>query len=147
MEVILNEDVQKLGKVGDVVKVKDGFARNYLFPRKLAFVATPANLKRIEKQKELRQAEHDAEVTKAKELAEQLEKVSCTVNVEVNDLDKLYGAITETEIAKALEVEGFQIDKKLIDIEKPIEELGIFEVCIKLHSEVTAKIRLWVTKK
>jgi large subunit ribosomal protein L9 len=80
-------------------------------------------------------------------LAEQLGKTSCTVTVEVNDLERLYGSVTETDIVKALEVEGFNIDKKDIVIEKPIEELGIFEVGIHLHPEVTAKIRLWVAKK
>ena len=147
MEVILTEDVQSLGKVGDVVKVKDGHARNFLFPRKLAYEATAQNLKRIEAQKKKVQEAYDQSKKEAETLAEQLAKASCTVSVEVNDLEKLYGSVTETDIEKALEVEGFQIDKKDIVIEKPIEELGIFEVGVKLHPEIMAKIRLWVTKK
>ena len=147
MEVILSQDVPMLGKVGDVVKVKDGFARNLLLPKKLASLATPVNLKRIEKVKQQKVAQYEEEKQKAESLAEKLNKVSCTVNVEVNDLDKLYGSISEVDIAKALEAEGFDIDKRNIILDKTVDQLGIFEVCIKLHSEVTAKIRLWVTKK
>ena len=147
MEVILSEDVKNIGRIGQVVKVKEGFARNYLLPRKLAYLATPSNLKRIEQQEKQRQIRSVQQKDEAQALADKLSKVSCTVNVEVNDLEKLYGSVTDVDIARALEVEGFSIDKKNILIEKPIEELGIFEVGVKLHSEVTAKIRLWVTKK
>ena len=147
MEVILSQDVPKLGKTGEVVKVKEGYARNFLLPQKKACVATPGNLKRIEQLEKKRKVEHEHQKAEAEALAEKLNKLSCTVNVEVNDLEKLYGAVSEPDIAKALEVEGFDIDKRQIVIEKPIEELGIFEVGIKLHPEVTAKIRLWVTKK
>jgi len=147
MEVILSEDIQALGKLGEVVKVKDGYARYFLLPRKLAYAATPSNLKRIEQQEKKNKAQHEQAKKEAEELAKKLNKASCTLSVEVNDLDKLYGAVAEADIAKALEVEGFTVDKKDIVIEKPIEELGIFEIVINLHSEVTAKIRLWVTKK
>lgn len=147
MQVILCQDVSSLGKVGDVVKVKTGFARNYLIPQKLAYLATPTNLRRIEKQKAKLAVEQEKAVKEAQDLADKLAKVSCTVTVEVNDLDKLYGAVTEAEIVKALEVEGFQIDKKDIVFAQPIEELGIFEVGVELHPKVTAKIRVWVAKK
>lgn len=147
MEVILSQDVSQLGKTGDVVKVKEGYARNFLIPRKLAAMATPGNLKRIEQLEKKRKVEHERRKVEAEQLAEKLNKLSCTVNVEVNDLEKLYGAVSEPDIVKALEAEGFDIDKRQITIEKPIEELGIFEVGVKLHPEVTAKIRLWVTKK
>lgn len=147
MEIILSEDIQALGKLGEVVKVKDGYARNFLLPRKLAYAATPSNLKRIEQQEKKNKAQHEQAKKEAEELAKKLNKASCTLSVEVNDLDKLYGAVAEADIAKALEVEGFTVDKKDIVIEKSIEELGIFEIVINLHSEVTAKIRLWVTKK
>ena len=147
MEVILSQDVQTVGKIGDVVKVKSGFARNYLLPNKLAYPATAANLKRIEIEK-VKKVESDRKAKGvAQELADKLSKVSCTITVEVNDLDRLYGAVTEVEIVRALEQEGYSIDKKSIILEKPIEELGIFDVGIKLHSEVTGKMRLWVAKK
>ncbi len=147
MEVILCQDVRKLGKIGDVVNVKDGYARNFLIPQKIAYVATAANLKRIEKQKAKQEAENERALREAEALAEKLSKVSCTVTVEVNDLDKLYGSVTEIDIVRALDVEGFDIDKKKIIIEQAIEDLGIYEVGIKLHPQVTAKIRVWVAKK
>jgi len=147
MEVILAQDVEKLGKVGEVVKVKDGYARNLLLPRKIALKATKENLKRVEVEAKKRREILEKEIKAAEEIAETLAKVSCTVNVEVNDQEKLYGAITEADVVKALEVEGHQIDKKQIVFENPIEELGIFEIGVKLHPEVTAKVRLWVTKK
>ncbi len=147
MEVILSQDVSKLGKTGDVVKVKEGYARNFLIPRKIAAVATPGNLKRVEQLEKKRKANHEHQKAEAEQLAEKLNKLSCTVNVEVNDLEKLYGAVSEPDIVRALEAEGFNVDKRQIIVEKPIEELGIFEVSVKLHPEVTAKIRLWVTKK
>ena len=147
MEVILSKDINKLGKAGQVVKVKDGFARNFLFPKGDAYLATAANLKRIEQLQKKQKAEYEKEKKQAEVLAEKLSKVSCTVTVEVNDLEKLYGSVTEGEIVKAIEAEGFTVDKKDIVIEKNIDQLGIFEVGVNLHPEVMAKIRLWVTKK
>ena len=147
MQVILMDNVEHLGKVGDVVKVKDGFGRNYLLPRQMAMAATPANIKRIEKEKAKRLAKYEEEKKAAQAEAEILSKVSLTLAVEVNDQEKLYGAISETEILKALEAEGHKIEKRQLVIEKPIEELGIFEIGVKLHQEAIAKIRLWVTKK
>ena len=147
MEIILSQDIPKLGKIGEVVKVKDGYARNFLFPQKLAYAATQVNLRKIEREKKSRQDKYEQEKQEAQSLADKLNKTSCTVNVEVNDLDKLYGAVSISDIVKALELEGHHIDKKNIVVEKPIEELGIFEVGIRVHPEVIAKIRLWVTKK
>ena len=147
MNVILFKEVDHLGKVGDVVKVKDGFARNFLFPKKMAYAATAQNLRRIEQQK-AKQAALEAQKKKAaEELAEKLNRLSCTVTVEVNDLDKLYGSVAEADVVKALEVEGFSIDHKAVVLEKTIDELGIYDVGVKLHPEVMAKIRLWVAKK
>lgn len=147
MQIILTDNVVHLGKVGDVVKVKDGYARNYLLPRKLAMVATQSNINRIEKEKGKRLAQYEELKKAAQEKAEQLSKLSLTVAAEVNDQEKLYGAISESEILAAFEAEGQKIEKKLLVIEKPIDELGIFEVGVRLHPEVIAKIRLWVTKK
>jgi large subunit ribosomal protein L9 len=147
MEVILSQDVPSLGSIGDVVRVKDGYARNYLIPKKLAYAATASNLKRIELQKKKQMEAAEKAKQDAMDLSERLKKVSCTINVEVNDLDKLYGSVTELDISKALEVEGFQIDKKDILLENPIEELGIFDVDVQVHPELTTKIRVWVTKK
>jgi large subunit ribosomal protein L9 len=147
MNIILMENVEKLGHVGDVVKVKDGYARNYLLPRQLGMSATAANIKRIEKEKAKRLAAWEAEKKAAQQKAEVLSKVSLTILVEVNDQEKLYGAVSESEILEALEAENHKIDKKSLAIEKPIDDLGIFEIGVKLHPQVVAKIRLWVTKK
>lgn len=147
MEVILCQDVPKLGKVGKVVKVKDGFARNFLLPRRLAYLATPSNLRIIEQQKAKLVAESARIRRDAEGLAEKLSKVSCNLVVEVNDLEKLYGSVTDVDIVRVLKDEGFEIEKRNILLEKPIEDLGIYEVGVKVHPEVTAKIRLWVTKK
>ncbi len=147
MEVIMCQKVPKVGKIGDVVKVKDGFARNFLLPQKLACLATPDNKRRIEHERAIRLKEEAAAKKTAQEFADRIAKVSCTVTVEVNDLDKLYGSVSDIDIAKALELEGLSIDRKMIELEKPIDELGIFEVSVKIHPEVTAKVRVWVAKK
>ncbi len=147
MNIILMENVEKLGQVGDVVKVKDGYARNYLLPRQLGMPATAGNVKRIEKEKAKRLAQYETEKKEAEAKAEQLNKVSLTVSVEVNDQEKLYGAISESDIIEAMHKEGLEVDKKYLVLEKPIDDLGIFEVGVKLHPQVIAKIRLWVTKK
>jgi large subunit ribosomal protein L9 len=147
MNLILMENVEKLGQVGDIVKVKDGYARNYLLPRNLGVPATQGNIKRIEKEKAKRLAAWEADKAEAQKKADVLSKVSLTISVEVNDQEKLYGAISETDILEAFEAEGQKIDKKSLVIEKPIDALGIFEVGVKLHPQVIAKIRLWVAKK
>lgn len=147
MQVLLTKDVESLGRVGDVVSVKDGYARNYLFPRRLASKATEANIMQMEKLAEKRRQQYEEQKTAAKKLAGELGKISPTVSVEANDQEKLYGAVTETDIVKAIELEDYTVDRKDLVIDKPIEELGIFEIGVKLHPEVTAKVRLWVTKK
>jgi len=147
MDIILMKNVEKLGQVGDVVKVKNGYARNYLLPRQMCMPATTGNIKRIEKEKASRLAIDEAQKKEAQQKAEILSKVSLTIAVEVNDQEKLYGAISDSDILEALQAENHKIDKKSLVLEKPIDELGIFEIGIKLHPQVIAKIRLWVTKK
>ena len=147
MDIILMQNVEKLGQVGDVVKVKNGYARNYLLPRQLGMPATTGNIKRIEKEKAKRLAAWEADKKIAEQKAEILSKVSLTIAVEVNDQEKLYGAVSESEILEALETEGHKIDKKSLVIEKLVDDLGIFDIGVKLHPQVIAKIRLWVTKK
>ena len=147
VEIILTQDVEKLGKTGDLVKVKDGFARNFLIPQKKAYLATPQNIRRIEQQQKKLKFQYEQEKKAARQLADRLSKVSCTVSVEVNEQEKLYGSVSESDIAKALETEGFEIERRNIVLEQPIEDLGIFDIGVKLHPEVTTKIRLWVTKK
>lgn len=147
MEVILSQDVASLGRTGDLVKVKDGYARNYLLPRQLALAATKENKKKVAAVKAKMAAVYQQQKSEAEAVAEKLAKVSCTVMVEVNDQEKLYGAVSESEILRALEQESFSFERKDLVIEKPVEELGIFEIGVKLHPEVIGKFRLWVTKK
>lgn len=147
MEIILSKNVEKLGRVGDVVKVKDGYARNYLLPRNLGIAATTGNIKKVAQLKAKEAALYEEQKKEAQALAEKIAKVSITITVEVNDLEKLYGAVSETEILKGLEQEGYTFERSQLVIEKPVEELGIFEIGIKLHPDVKGKFRLWVTKK
>ena len=147
MQVILSEDVKVLGKSGSIVNVKDGYARNFLLPQKLAFAATEGNIKRVEQQRKRKELELAEQKKEAEKIAEKLSKVSLTISVEVNDLEKLYGSISEQDIAKALKAEGHMFEHSDIVLEKSIEELGIFEVGVKVHPQVIAKVRLWVTKK
>ena len=147
MNIILMENVEKLGQVGDVVKVKNGYARNYLLPRELGVPATEGNVKRIEKEKTKRLAIYEAERNEAQLKADELSKVSLTITVEVNDQEKLYGAISESDIIDVMHKEGLKIDRKALVLEKPVDDLGVFEIGVKLHPQVIAKIRLWVTKK
>jgi large subunit ribosomal protein L9 len=147
-EIILKADVEKIGKTGDIVKVKDGFARNFLIPKGLALEVTQANLKRLEHDKKQKELQKQKLKQKAQKLAEEISGISCTIVVEAKDDDRLYGDITSSEIAQAIETEkNVKIDKKSIIIKEPIRSLGIYEVEVKLHPEVIAKVRVWVTRK
>jgi large subunit ribosomal protein L9 len=147
MELILRQDVEGIGKAGSVIKVKKGYARNYLLPRGLALTATPNNLKRLSQEAQQKQVMADKQKKQAEELAGRLQGFSCTVAVDVNEQEKLYGSVTAADIAKALTEEGYKITKEDVLLEKPVQDLGIFDVEIKLHPEVKTKIRLWVTKR
>lgn len=147
MNVILKGDVPKLGKAGDTVKIKEGYARNYLIPKGLALEVTPANLKTIEiqhKQKARKELEHKQ---KAEELASRLVSVSCTVAMAAGEEDKLFGTVTHAAVAEALSQEGISIEKRDIVFEKEINKLGIYYFNVKLHPEVTQRVKLWVVKK
>jgi len=147
MKVILKEDSGKLGKSGDIVEVKDGYARNCLFPGKLAFPATENNIKSVEAIKERRERAIEKEKKAIEALAERLSRVSCTILVSTGPDEKLYGSVTNADIARALKDEGLDIDKKSIDIKDPITRLGIYQVDIKLHPEITTQIRIWIVKE
>lgn len=147
VKVILKEDVSGLGKSGDVKQVKDGFARNYLFPQKLALEASAANLKAVEAVAKKRQAQRQLEKNKALEVAAALSNLSVTLTVDVNEEGKMYGSLTTQDIARAVSAEGIEIDKKSILLDAPLKELGIFDLEVKLHPEVVSKIKVWVVKK
>jgi large subunit ribosomal protein L9 len=147
MEVILTKDVAKVGKAGAVVKVKDGFARNLLLPKGLAIPVTPGNLRKLEQEKQkLNQAlEKDKQAAVA--LKERLDVLSLTLPAIAQDEKSLYGSITALDIANALKEEGIEVDKNRIILSEPIKLLGIYEIPIKLHSEITATLKIWIVKK
>lgn len=146
MKLILIKDLEPSGKIGDIVNVKKGYARNYLLPQKLAIEATEANKKIVEKEK-LKVEKKKAEGRKeAEELLQKLEKLSLTVSVQVGENDKLYGSVTAQDISDLLKKEGFDIDKRKIEISTPVKALGIYSIKIKLNSEVTATTKVWVVK-
>lgn len=147
MEVILNQDVDKVGKSGQVLKVKDGFARNFLIPNKLAVLATAGNLKRLEQQKQVKAVQTEKLKEASIKLKEKLASLSLTISVLTQEDEKLYGSVSEQDLADALKEEGIVLEKSLIDLSEPIKALGIYEVPIKLHPEVSAKVKVWVVKK
>ena len=147
MKVILREDVPEVGSAGQTIEVKDGYGRNYLFPRNLAIPATKANLKaigEIEKQKNIRDRKRrrEAEIIKDK-----IEKLSLSVEVLVGEDDKLFGSVTTGDIAELMEKEGVMVDKRAIDLETPIKVLGVYTVPVKVEKDVNANLKLWVIKK
>ncbi|MDZ7271065.1 MAG: 50S ribosomal protein L9 [candidate division KSB1 bacterium] len=146
MKVILKQDHEKLGKAGDVVEVKPGYARNYLLPRGIALAATPSNLKAYHEQKKLDAQRLERAKKGALALAEKLNGVSCTATVAVGEEDRVFGSVTSQTIADLLKEKGFDIDKKKILLEEPIKALGIYDVAIKLHPEIEAKVKVWVVK-
>jgi large subunit ribosomal protein L9 len=147
MEIILREDVQHLGKVGEVVKVKDGYARNYLLPKGLAYPATEANKKRIAFEGERLARQRAAEKSAAETEAAKLAEVQLNFAVKVGEEDKLYGSITASDIQRQLEELGIHVDKRKIDLSEPIRELGEFTVGIKIHPEVRPEVRITVVKE
>lgn len=147
MKVILRQDFETLGKVGDVVDVKDGYARNYLIPRNIVFRATPSNLNALEEEKKQHVRREEKQLKDAEKLRAELEKVSLTISMKVGEDDKLFGSVTSQMIADALKEKNFTVDKRNVELEEPIKTLGIFEVPVKIHGSVTAKIKVWVVRE
>jgi len=144
MEVILKEDVNKLGQRGDVVKVADGYGRNFLLPKKLAMEATAANKVVIEQMKQSAVRRSAKEKSEAELLVTQLNQVELVFERRVGENEHLFGSVTASEIAHALEGKGFTIDRRKLQLEEPLRQLGEFHVPIKLHREVTAHIKVTV---
>ena len=147
MKVILKQDVEKLGKAWDVVNVKDGYARNFLFPRGFILAATKENLKLKEKLEASKAVLVEKNKKEAQGLAKKLQGESFTLTREATAEDKLYGAVDAQELEKLLKNQGYDIDKKNILLAEPIKSLGSYSVDLKLHPEVTATIKVWVVKK
>ena len=147
MEIILRQGVENLGKPGDIVKVKAGYARNYLLPHGLAYEATPGNLKRIQQERERLEAAENERRTAAQGLAERFEQVSLTFSARVGEEGKLFGSVTAADIAQQLEAQGFHVEKRQIDLHEPIKALGVYRVPVRLHADVKPEVRVWVIKQ
>jgi large subunit ribosomal protein L9 len=144
MEVILKEDVNKLGHRGDVVKVAEGYGRNFLLPKKLAMEATPGNKAVIEQMKQASVRRSAKEKSEAELLVNQLNQVELVFKRKVGENDHLFGSVTASEIAQQLEQKGFTIDRRKLQLEEPLRQLGEFHVPVKLHREVTAHVKVTV---
>jgi large subunit ribosomal protein L9 len=147
MKIILKEDIQRLGKCGEVIKVKDGYAINYLFPRNLAVPATKGNLRSIEELTRQKRFRDEKKLKGAERLKSDLEKISITAEVKVGEEDRVFGSITSQDIAGLLKDKGFEIDKRKIELEEPIKALGVYTVPIKIQADIVANLKLWVVKK
>jgi large subunit ribosomal protein L9 len=146
MQVILKANVEKLGEEGDVVAVADGYARNYLIPRKFAIEATEKNRRSLEHEKRMASDHAAKEKKDAEKLATELANLSCTIRMQAGESDRLFGSVTALDIAAALEEQGIEIDRRRIILDEPIKELGVFTVPAKIHPDVTADIKVWVVK-
>jgi large subunit ribosomal protein L9 len=147
MEVILREDIEKLGSRGEVVKVADGYARNFLLPKRLAVVANESNRKIVEQERHAHVRREAKLVDEAQDLSKLLTGVSVTIAQKAGEADQLFGSVTSKDIAEALAVQNFTIDRRKIQLEEPIKQLGEFKVPVKLHKDVTAEITVVVVKE
>ena len=144
LELILMADVEGLGLEGQTVNVTEGYARNYLLPRKLAVPISHAALKRLDKNRLARESRQQNERAAAQALAQTLEQVSCTIPVKVGDNDKLFGSVNANDIADTLKAQKIELDRRKIHLAEPIRELGVYTVKVKLHPEVEASLKVWV---
>ncbi len=140
MEVILRDHVENVGKRGEVVKVADGYARNYLLPRKLALLATPGNLKQVARERVKLDAKEAEEQGAAQNIATKMEGLEVVISRKVGETEALYGSVTSADIAEALARKGFDIDKRKIGLREPIKKLGSLTVPVKLHREVVVQM-------
>ncbi|GIW48245.1 MAG: 50S ribosomal protein L9 [Deltaproteobacteria bacterium] len=147
MKVILLADVGSLGKKGETKEVKEGFARNYLFPKNLAVPATPQNLKALEQHQQALKRKESKLKAEAEKIAKKLQEISCTIPVKVGEENRLFGSVTSQHIADALSKLGFEIPKKDIELETPIKTLGTHEVRIKLHPQVSVNLKVNVVSE
>lgn len=147
MKVVLRKEIEKLGKMGDIVSVKDGYARNYLIPREYAFIAKAGSMKRAEFLRRRQLTISEKLRAAAQELAVRITDLQVSVPMKVGEENKLYGSVNAQIIAQQLEVMGHKIEKSQIILEEPIKTLGTFDVRLKLHPEVYANVKVWVIKE
>lgn len=147
MLVVLRENVENLGRIGDVVKVSEGYARNYLLPRRLVVAADEGNLAAIEHHKKLLEKKRQAQREVAEEVAKKLADFSCTIARKVGENDKIFGSVSAADIADALKAAGFQVERRTIQIPHAIKSLGVHPVTVRLEPEVSATVKVWVVKE
>lgn len=147
MLVLLRENVENLGRIGDVVKVSDGYARNFLLPRRLVVEADEGNLKAVESHKKSLEKKRLAQKTTSEEIAKRLSDFSCTIVRKVGENDKLFGSVSANDVAESLKRAGFPVERRWVHIEHPIKALGVHPVSVKLDTDVTATVKVWVVKE
>ena len=147
MKIILLKDIEQLGQAGEVVKVVDGYGRNYLIPQRQALVATDANVAQFETWRKRHAAAADRELRVAESQAKQLEQDSITAVVRVGDEDRLYGSVTSQNIVALLKEKGYDVDRRAIELEEPIRALGVYNIEVGLHAQLKATVKLWVVKE
>jgi len=147
MKVILTQDVPKLGSFGEIVNVKDGYGRNFLVPKGIALAHNEKNLRAIGDKRKKREIEFKKQKEEAQAIAEKLSNASCTIAVKIIEEDRIFGSVTPEMVQKALEIEGITIDKRAVQIGEPIKKLGVYQVTLKVHPEVTANCKVWVVKE
>jgi len=147
MDVILRETIPNVGRAGEIVSVKPGYARNFLIPHGKAYAATKANRRRVEAEAVKRAQREEAEKSDAEALAARLNELSVEFTVKAGEGDKLFGSITSSDIAEDLAKRGYQIDKRVIELHEPIKMIGIYKVPIRLHPDVRPEVRVWVVKE
>lgn len=146
-ELILLSDVEGLGAEGSVVRVHDGYARNFLIPRKLAAAVTAASRKRLEKIQKEREIRRQAEEASARELAARIDAASVSLSAKAGEGEKLFGSITSAHVADALKLQGIEVERHMILMDEPIKELGVFNIAIKVHPQVQATLKVWVVEE
>ncbi len=146
-EVLLMDQVEGLGIEGDIVKVADGYARNFLFPKGIATVVTEGKKRQIEKKRIQRLAQLEKEKTAAQELAKKIEGIECTIAVKVGENGKLFGSVGIPQILEKIKEQGIEIDRTKVVLATPLHELGVFDVAVKLHSDVTGAIKVWIVEE
>jgi large subunit ribosomal protein L9 len=147
MEVILREHVDNLGRRGEIVKVADGYARNYLLPRKLALPATAGNKKHVERERKIMETREAEEKAGAEGIASRLSAVDISIARRVGDTEQLYGSVTTADIVEFLKGKGFEVDRRKLILPEPIKALGEYDVPLKLHREVTVPLKVKVVKE
>ncbi len=147
MEIILTTSVEGLGDRGDIVKVKDGYARNYLLPQKMALPATKAMKKVMNQENKLRDIRGDKEKRSILEMARKMKDISVTIVVQAGEEDKLYGSVGDHDIARAIAEQGFKVDHNMVKLEEHIKLLGVYTVPVQLHREVEVQVKVWVVKE